>query len=88
MTEEQVLKHIATDDHARRELLWLRAKEKGDDHLARDLERVDPQLVGRLRRSGLDVEERDGESPRERAERMGRLWDECYAQHVASLSHR
>jgi hypothetical protein len=88
MNDERTFERIAADDHARRELLWLRAKEKGADDVARALERVDPQLLGRLRCAGLDIEERDGESASARAERMGRSWDQCFARHVAAVRRR
>ena len=44
------LDRIARDPTARRELLWLRAKEKDDLETVRSLERLDPGLGERLRR--------------------------------------
>lgn len=88
MNLERAIERIVADHHARRELLWLRAKEKGDHALALDLERVDPDLVARLRRAGFDVDERHGESARARSERFGQLWDRCHARHLASFGDR
>jgi hypothetical protein len=85
MNELVVLQKLMADDHARRELLWLRAKEKEDDITARDLERVDPELVRRLRDAGADVSERDYEGARERRERYGRLHDECHERHATRI---
>jgi hypothetical protein len=85
MDEDDVLEEIVADHHARRELLWLRATEKGDEDAARDLERVDPELVARLRRAGLEVDECGEESARARAELFARLWDRCHARHLASF---
>jgi hypothetical protein len=85
MDEDDVLERIVADPRARRELLWLRAKEKGDDEAARDLESVDPELVARLRRAGLEVDECGDESPRARAERFARSWHRCHARHLASF---
>jgi len=39
---------IVEDDHSRRELLWLRAKEKGDVEHASALVSVDPAVKARL----------------------------------------
>jgi hypothetical protein len=88
MDDAHVLRNMSEDPCARRELLWLRAKEKGEDEHARDLEQVDPQITERLRAAGLDAGERSGESPAERRERYGRLWDECYALHAFEMGRR
>ena len=88
MSEERANEAIAADDRTRRELLWLRAKEKGDEVVAHELERTDPRIVARLRCAGLDIEERDGESAQARCERFGALWDRCYLRYVASLLRR
>jgi hypothetical protein len=76
------------NDHARRELLWLRAQEKEDEWSMRDLERVDPDLVDRLRAAGCDVEEHPGELPRERSERFGRFYDERLHWHMRMFARR
>jgi hypothetical protein len=39
---------IVGDAAARRELLWLRAKEKEDEEAAAALERLDPGIVDRV----------------------------------------
>lgn len=80
--EMQVFERIAADGPARRELLWLRAQEKEHWDAVRALEDTDPQIIHRLRAAGADLRESDGELPRARRERFGRLWDECYARHA------
>lgn len=80
--EMRVLERIAADGPARRELLWLRAQEKEHWDAVRDLEHSDPQITRRLRAAGADLREADGELPRERRDRFGRAWDECYARHA------
>ena len=52
MTKPWIVRKIAADPHARRELLWLRAREKDDIALASDLEEIDPGLLDRLRAAG------------------------------------
>lgn len=88
MTDPSILRRIANDDHARRELLWLRAKAKGHALAARDLEHVDPALVSRLRAAGAGLGERPGERASERRERFERLWDECWKRHERRLDAR
>ncbi len=86
MEERHVIEALVCDRHARRELLWLRAKERGDDASARDLERVDPAIVERLSAAGLDVADRCAEPPAVRSDRYGRLFDACFEHHVALLA--
>jgi hypothetical protein len=88
MSEKRCIEQILTNSHARRELLWLRAKEDGADDDAAVLERLDPAIATRLAASGLDVRELAGEPPHQRRERFGRLFDACYARHVASFEAR
>lgn len=90
MTKAWVVRRIVSDAHARRELLWLRAHEKEDVALARELEEIDPGLVDRLRAAGIDLDDRPAEHPRERRERFGQLFDDCYRHHelAAEASHR
>jgi hypothetical protein len=78
----EALLRITHDAEARREFLWLRAKEKEDIATARDLERLDPGVVDRLRAAGLDVEDRPDESWRERRDRFGRLQDHHFESHA------
>ncbi|MBN9166525.1 MAG: hypothetical protein BGO98_05820 [Myxococcales bacterium 68-20] len=85
MTKPWIVRKIAADPHARRELLWLRAREKDDIALASDLEEIDPGLLDRLRAAGVDLTERPGELPHERRERFGRLSDECYRRHELAV---
>ena len=81
MSKPWVLKRIVGDAHARRELLWLRAHEKEDVAMARELEEIDPGLVERLRAAGIDFANNPDELPRDRRERFGKLFDECYRRH-------
>jgi hypothetical protein len=91
MEDARVVRSIAEDPRTRRELLWLRAKEKGEAEQARGLEEVDPLIADRLRAAGLEPAEQAGESPAQRRERDGRLWNERYALHAIQgklgLSH-
>ena len=48
-TELQALVSITRDSKVRRELLWLRAMEKGDEESAKSLERADAGLESRIR---------------------------------------
>ena len=83
MDDARTLQQIATNAHSRRELLYLRALEKGDEREARALLRVDPSIVQRLRSMGLDPEQGvESELPRELRDRMGRLWDACWRHHA------
>ncbi len=83
MNAAHLLEPIAANAHSRRELLYLRALEKEDDREAQSLLRVDPNIVQRLRAMGIDPEEGGArELPRERRERMGRLWDACWRYHA------
>lgn len=76
---------ICRDPDARRELLWLRAKEKEDEESRISLEEVDPGIVRRLEASGFDITEREGEHWRDRRERFAQLYEECYDLHAARL---
>jgi hypothetical protein len=83
-----LLAKVIGDDRARRELLWLRAKEKEDERSVRDLERVDPDLLDRLRSAGCDLEDHAAEHPRDRRERFARLWHERFDWHIQTLDRR
>jgi hypothetical protein len=85
--EIAALERICGDDRARRELLWLRAKEKGDDWCVRDLERVDPDIPRRLAALEALLDPRDIETDRGRREAYGRLWNQCYEGHAGSTDH-
>ncbi len=85
MEDGPVLERMTRNAHSRRELLYLRALEKGEAQEVRSLLHVDPNIVQRLRAMGIDPEEggrREWESPRERRERMGRLWEACWRHHA------
>ncbi len=83
MNAAHLLEPTAANTHSRRELLYLRALEKEDDREAQSLLRVDPNIVQRLREMGIHPEEGgEWELPRERRERMGRLWDACWRYHA------
>ena len=79
---DETLRRMTDDPIARRELLWLRAKEKGDDVSVADLERTDPELADRMR----DVEW-IGDLPagRKRADAYGRAWDQRWKFHALRL---
>ena len=81
MTKPWIVRKIVDDARARRELLWLRAHEKEDVAMARELEEIDPGLVDRLRAAGVDLADRPHEHPRDRRERFGQLFDECFERH-------
>lgn len=66
---------LVAHEESRRELLWLRAMETGED--ARTLERVDPSLRARLAFFlGFSFDALGALSERERAREFGRLYDE------------
>lgn len=81
----RIFEKLIADPHARRELLWLRAKEKGNEGDARDIERVDPGVVARLREAGFDVDVGLDER-RSLRERFGRMMDERQRQHMDRLA--
>jgi hypothetical protein len=68
------LARILRDDRARREWLWLRAREKEDDESLRCLERADRDLPSRM--AACDAEVGAIDDPRARKEAYGRLLDE------------
>jgi hypothetical protein len=67
---------LISDPIARRELLWLRAKEKDDTWSIMDLQRVDPGIESRI--VGVF-----GELPE--APDFGELHDLCFDWHVERL---
>lgn len=84
--EMSALERIAADDHARRELLWLRAMEKADSDTALDLERLDPGLRDRLRDVCSDFNALGPLTPRERRDWFAAQWHACYDRHAGDLS--
>jgi hypothetical protein len=81
-----IFERLMADSHARRELLWLRAKEQGDERDAREIERVDPSVVARLRAAGFDVDVRADDERGGRRERFGRMMDQRQEQHLERLA--
>jgi len=67
---------LISDPTARRELLWLRAKEKEDTWSIMDLQRVDPEIESRI--ADLFGEMADDAD-------FGELYDRCFDWHVACL---
>ena len=84
--DTRIFEKLISDPQARRELLWLRAKEKGDHGDARDIERVDPGVVARLRVARFDVDVRPDDEHRGRRERFGCMMDERQEQHMDRLA--
>ena len=78
----RLFEKVVADPEARRELLWLRAKEKGYDDDARDIERIDRGVVERLRAAGFAVDVRPDDVRRGRRERFGQMMDERQEQHM------
>jgi len=84
------LEAICADDEARRELLWLRAKQNDDESSIRALERIDPGLPDRLSWASARFESwrpmlrwsRDAEHA------WGKIYDVCFDAHAARLTGR
>jgi hypothetical protein len=82
MTEDlavdvQALEYVIANPEARRELLWLRAREKGDDWTISDLRRVDPQIEARLQLA---------QGPFDDDADFGSLYDDCLERHLRRFS--
>ena len=79
---EDLLRKMTTDPVARRDLLWLRAKEKDDEESVADLERVDPDLARRMRVFAFI----DGAlDDRKRREAYGLAYDERWRFHAVCI---
>ncbi len=82
------LEVICNDTRARRELLWLRARQRGDDAERAKLELLDPDLPRRVAWAEARFREMalafQWESDREKA--WARLYDVCLDAHVARLT--
>lgn len=77
--EVQALEHVVADAQARRELLWLRAKEKGDAWTISDLKRADPEIEERLQAA---------QGPFDDQADFGRLYDQCLDRHLRRFTNR
>jgi hypothetical protein len=79
MEQEVARMHrICSTPRLRRELLWLRAKEKEDEESVESLERTDPDLRNRMTRL---LDERGISSmtdPERRRQALRDLWDERF----------
>jgi hypothetical protein len=80
------LDRIARDPAARRELLWLRAKEKDDLETVRSLELVDPGLGERLRPCVQKLLVDEGTCSRDRQDAYARFWTERVGFHAPELA--
>lgn len=78
--EIDALERIGLNPIARRELLWIRAKEKGDRRTARDYERMDPGLKARMQAL---LEQRPED--RRPGDAYARLWHVRYDAHAGDL---
>ncbi len=83
--DEEAMRRMSDDPIARRELLWLRAKEKEDHVTVADLERLDPELADRM----LDVAWiEEVPDDRKRRDAYGRAWDQRWKFHALRLRGR
>jgi hypothetical protein len=78
----EVLDRLTRDPRVRRELLWLRAMEKGDLMSVRDLESVDPELRGRL---APFVEENAAAIAHDPRQAFASMQDRWYAKRAREL---
>lgn len=82
--EVELVDALCRDSDARRELLWLGAREKGDDETVRSLERADPTLTARMRPIAAPIEA-DPDAWRRR-EAWAQAWHTRYDAHMARLA--
>ncbi len=85
------LERIAHDPAARRELVWVRALERGDAAAAARIERADPGVKGRLERLAMRILEcalppADLDDPGMRRELYLRIHDERFRHHCARFA--
>jgi hypothetical protein len=80
-----LVQEMCANDAIRREMLWLRAKEKGDEDTARDLESVDPTLKTRLLPIVMRIEHRHFRSSREESEAWSEEWHRRLEFHTARI---
>jgi hypothetical protein len=77
---------VVRDPRARRELIWLRAKEKDDDESVRSLERADPGLRARMRPLEETLSPHEFEISHGRREAYGRLFDQLFEHYASELA--
>lgn len=87
------LDRIARDPASRRELLWVRAAERGDAATVASIERVDPGVASRLERLAMRVLEcalppADLDDPAVRRELFLRIHDERFRHHCARFAQQ
>ncbi len=85
------LDRIARDPASRRELLWIRAAERGDAATVASIERVDPGVAARLERLAMRVlactlPPADLDDPAVRRELFLRIHDERFRHHCARFA--
>jgi hypothetical protein len=76
------LDRIVANARMRRELLWLLAKDKGDEGTVLDLEIIEPGLAEHMQRLVAEFRARD---EREEVD-FGRLYDERFAIRAAEVT--
>jgi hypothetical protein len=87
----RALDRIARDPATRRELLWVRAMERGDAPAVASIERVDPGVADRLEPLALRILEcalppADIDDPGIRRELYLRIHDERFRHHCARFA--
>jgi hypothetical protein len=80
------LRRDCDDARARRELLWLRAMEKGDEESVRDLELVEPGLRQHTQAVVAGCRQRGGAWVTERRDAYGDRFLERFAFHARRLA--
>lgn len=78
MTEK--LRRVCEHAQTRRDLLWLRAREKEDVRSIESLERADPGLRERMRAFMAETRPDLIEDPRRRQRAFARLWLRRFAE--------
>ena len=85
-----VIERMCRDPAIRRELLWLRAKEKLDQETAQSLEEVEPALRDRMATLVAEFVARGNrlDTPAEQREGFGRLQDERFDHYAVQFGLR
>lgn len=83
-----VIDRICREPTLRRQFLWLRAQEKGDVEIARDLERLDPTLSRRVAVLQAEFVARGHrlDTPEERRAGFARMQDELLEECTQRLA--